>query len=145
MPVRNAVWRTVVAGLAALTLASCTTVPQQPALAILDRPATNDDAVPAFVDLSDMAADSVRLAAEDGGFRFYLARPAQDAGFCLIQVADGDEDRWGSACKSDGGPVLTANLLGYGSDAAVVADDADAGDLMAQGYEAVQDNILLRR
>lgn len=41
--------------------------------------------------------------------------------------------------------MLTTNLLGYGSEAAVVADGGDTGDLVGQGYALIQDNILVRR
>ena len=135
----------VVAALAMLALVSCTPEPQQPGMAILDRAASAEDEVPAFVDLKGKDPSTVRLAADLGGFRFYLARPAQEAGFCLIQVAEAGKDRWGSACTTDGKPVLTTNLLGFGSEAAVVADGEDTGDLVGQGYALIQDNILIRR
>ncbi|MBT2249100.1 hypothetical protein JHV56_10360 [Arthrobacter sp. BHU FT2] len=114
-------------------------------MAILDRAALAEDEVPAFVDYKGLDLSTVRLAADHGGFRFYLARPDQEAGFCLIQIADGAKDRWGSACATDDGPVLTTNLLGYGSEAAVVPDGEDTGDLVGQGYVLIQDNILVRR
>lgn len=87
----------------------------------------------------------MRFAAESGGFQFYLARPADEPGVCLIQFADENPDQWGSICKTDGGPVLTANLLGYGSEAAVVADGADVEDLVGHGYMEIHENVLVRR
>lgn len=145
MPVRGSVVTSAVVAVAMLTLAACSPEPQQPGMAILDRAASAEDEVPVFVDLKGTDPSTVRLAADHGGFRFYLARPDQKAGFCLIQVADEGKDRWGSACATDGGPVLTTNLLGYGSEAAVVADGGDTGDLVGQGYALIQVNILVRR
>ena len=137
-----------VAALAVLALASCTNAPgaqSQPKMALLERPAGSQDTVPAFVDMAGKDPSTVRFAGESGDFRFYLARPEKEQGFCLIQVAAGDGNRWGSACRTTGEPILTANLLGYGSEAAVVADGANVDDLLAQGYTPVQDNILVRR
>lgn len=88
---------------------------------------------------------TVRFAAESGGFQFYLARPADEPGVCLIQFADETTDQWGSICKTDGGPVLTANLLGYGSEAAVVADGAEVEDFLVQGYTSIHENVIVRR
>lgn len=127
-----------------LALAGCGSGPKT-GISALEAPAGDADRLTVEqVGYLDIQADSVRLLAEEGGHAFYAAVPENESGtgVCLVVV----ELQSGKASSGCGG-ALAASPLGlgaFGLDALLVADDHDAGDDLARGWEQVHPNLLVR-
>jgi hypothetical protein len=115
-------------------------------IAALDREATSEDQLPAYVVIEDLEVDSVRKAAESEGFTYFLAR-ADDAGTCLIRIRDADESSYMAGCGKGTGHVTTTSLPGTKdgpTDMALVTDGYATDDLEESGWTKIQDNILVQ-
>lgn len=112
-------------------------------ISALDREATSEDQLPAYVDVQDLEVDSVRKAAESDGFTYFLAR-ADDAGTCLIRIRDEDESAYMAGCGTGTGHVTTTSLPRTKNgppDMALVTDGYATDDLEQDGWTKIQDNI----
>jgi hypothetical protein len=53
-------------------------------IAALDRAATSDDQLPSYVLTQDLDVDSVRQVVVHDGVSYFISRPEEDNGFCVI-------------------------------------------------------------
>jgi hypothetical protein len=89
-----------------LVLSSCASGETGPA--ILDEPATSEDALPGTLSQDfGVEAESARLAGSVASTSIFVARDTAGHGICLVAVED---DEWASACSPHG----EAFELGFG-------------------------------
>jgi hypothetical protein len=71
-------------------------------IAALDRAATSDDQLPSYVLTQDLDVDSVRHVVKHDGINYFISKPEEDNGFCVIRTKGQDETAWGTALKRPG-------------------------------------------
>lgn len=126
-----------------LALAGCSSDPKSGVSALeasagpADRLATED------AETLGVSADSVRLLAKEGPYAFYAAVPENgaDAGVCLVVE---DEAR-GPQAGCGGIPSTRPLELGIGGlQARLIVDDYDSSGELANGWEQLHQNLLVR-
>lgn len=116
----------------------------QTGIKALDRDATPEDALPAFVSVPDPAnRDTARLLATRDGVRYFIAESDDSKTACLAVVPPGDSPGWHSGCGQNTGPGKILELQGAGgATASLLADDSDLGKL-DPGWTKLTENILV--
>lgn len=129
------------AGIAILLLSGCS---GQTSIKALDRDATADDALPAFVTAPNPAnTETARLLATRDGVRYFVSESDDSLTACLAIVPPGDSPSWHMGCGSNNGSDTIVELYGEGGAVAtLLADDADTGKIEA-GWTKIADNILI--
>ncbi|MCZ2821082.1 hypothetical protein O2V63_12135 [Modestobacter sp. VKM Ac-2977] len=143
--------RRTAAGVAAMVLAvtACSTS-AAPELAAFDRPATNEDAVPEYVDV-DPQLDEVRYIGAADGALVYAAQGQADQPWCVLVVVprsvEGGDWVAGSSCAggddfAQGGVrIAVRDAQGREGEALLLPDDF-TGEVEA-GWEIVEPNLAV--
>lgn len=99
----------------------------------LERDATGDDVLPAFVTgPTDIDESSVRFIGVHEGTRVWLAR--DESGLCLVQAVGENEDDWSMGC---GGGSEEFGMEGPGGSFVALPDDRNPPDGAVQISENV--------
>lgn len=116
----------------------------QTGIKALDRDATSEDALPAFVTVPDPAnRDTARLLATRDGVRYFIAESDDSQTACLAVVPPGDSPGWHAGCGQNTGPGKILELQGAGgATATLLADDSDPGK-PEPGWTKLTENILV--
>lgn len=125
----------------ALLLAGCS---GQAGIKALDRDATADDVLPAFVIVPEPAnAETARLLATRNGIQ-YFAVQSDDLKTACLAVVQGDESTsWQMGCGQNNGSGKILDLQGAGSlSASLWADGSDTGTI-EPGWIKLTDNVLV--
>ena len=131
----------VVMGMAFLTgVAGCS---GGDGIAAIDRSATSEDQLPSYVSTESLDVDSVRLVAEHDGIAYFISRPADGSGFCVIRIPDRIQTVWAAAC-GQGGNVVSTSSIGISQSVTLVTDGYSTSDLEKVGWEKITDNLLVR-
>lgn len=134
----------VVLAAVCLTVASCS---GGPTVTALDAEQTEQDVLPAHIMEAAVDPDSTRFAAERESYAFYLARPlnaVHDTEACVVIVHNQDETGWMAACSNVSPAVLMVGQIG-GLSASVIPDNYDASERIADGWERVHENLLVKQ
>lgn len=124
-----------------LTVTSCSS---GPTVAVLGTDQTDHDVIPGYI--TGVAPESIRFAAERGDYAFYLARPedwVRDAEACVVIVHKRDETGWVAAC-SNVSPAVPMVGQTRGISASVIPDNYDPSERIAEGWEQVHENLLVK-
>jgi hypothetical protein len=113
-------------------------------IAALDRAATSDDQLPSYVLTQDLDVDSVRQVVEHDGISYFISRPKEDNGFCVVRTKAQDDTAWGTACSTGTGKVVTNQTTGIPEVVTLVTDGYATDDLEEEGWTKIQENLLIR-
>jgi hypothetical protein len=113
-------------------------------IAALSDGAGPEDQLPAYVLTQDLDATSVRKVIEKDGITYFISRPAQDQGFCIIRTKGRDDTAWGAACGTGTGRVITNSITGIPEAVTLVTDGYSTDDLEEEGWTKIHDNLLTR-
>ncbi|WP_269936516.1 hypothetical protein [Arthrobacter sp. HY1533] len=129
-------------GLALLLLSGCS---GQTGITALDRDATPEDALPAFITVPDPAnRESARLLATRDGVRYFVAESDDSKTACLAVVPPGEPPNWVMGCGPNTGPGEILETTGAAmSSARLLADDSET-EKLEPGWTKVTENILVR-
>lgn len=132
----------VAAGVEGLLLSGCS----GPAgLTALDRAATDDDTLPAFVNLPEgVNRSSTRLLATKDGVRYFAAESDDARTACVAVVPSGEGPDWQVGCSDAAGPGQIATVSGQNGTLSTIllADGSDTGKL-EPGWTKIADNIMV--
>lgn len=124
-----------------LAVTSCSS---GPTVTALDADQTDQDVIPGYI--TGVDPESTRFAAEREDYEFYLARPEgwlQEAEACVVIVHKQDESSWAAAC-SNVSPTVPMVGQTQGISASVIPDDYDVSERIAEGWEQVHENLLVK-
>ncbi len=105
--------------------------------------------LPAHIEVADVAPGSVRLLAEQDDHAFYVAN-ALPGGVCLIYANHKHESDWQAGCAltepRQFSPTEPSRLeiSGRGLTAKLAVDGYDASKDLADGWEQLHPNLLVR-
>lgn len=138
---------------AILTLSACSTgTGTSPRIALLEREQTSEDRLPQSVptpEYMELDPGSTRLAVAHDGIAYYLASAQKSQSACLYAVAQTDPEQFIGAC---GGLGFSDEIMhgtgippvGSAGSYTMVADNADVRHLVADGWEQIHPNILIK-
>jgi len=132
----------VAAGVAGLLLGGCS-VPA--GLKALDRAATSEDTLPAFVILPEgVSGSSARLLVTQDGVRYFAAESDDARTACVAVVPPGESPDWHVGCSDASGPgqIVTVSGQNGSLSTTLLADGSDTGKLVP-GWTKIADNILV--
>ena len=123
-------------------------VVQPGSLQVLDR-APSDQDMPAgdYTSLSDARMEGARYLGTYSNSNYFAAPSTYDRNsFCLITEPVMDSDEWEATCNRmvDGRDVLTSISDLEGRWAVLVPDQFDHGELEAEGWVSVHQNLLVQ-
>jgi hypothetical protein len=113
-------------------------------IAALDRAATSNDQLPRYVLTQNLDVASVRHVVEHDGINYFISKPEEDNGFCVIQTKGQDNTAWGTACSAGTGKVVTNQTTGIPEVVTLVTDGYATDDLEEAGWTKIQENLLIR-
>lgn len=132
-----------------LGMTACGT--DDPGMAALAKEPTAADSPPADFEPRGINSDSLRFAAEQGGYSFYLALPEGathiEEGTCLVLDGPAIADGPVTGCGGKGPVPVNGLLVGVeagGITAHVIADDYDPVDELGKGWQKVHPNLLVK-
>lgn len=138
---RSSVSLATTAGLALLLLSGCS---GQAGIKALDRDATPEDALPAFITVPDPAnRETARLLATRDGVRYFVAESDDSKTACLAVVPPGESPNWFVGCgpNTGAGQIIESGGAGVSS-ARLLADDSDT-EKLESGWTKITENILV--
>lgn len=112
-------------------------------IAALERDATSEDQLPAFVSDESVNVESTRKVAEQDGVSYFIGTMADREGFCAYSVV---EDDFIGGCGTASGKVVTVSPAA-GSDLpqmTLVTDSYSGDDLERDGWSQVHENLMIR-
>ena len=132
---------TLAAGVVLLALAGCAGATS--GISALQVPAGPDDKLVGGAEVLRVAPGSVRLLADTGDFAFYAAVPDNPAerGVCVI-IVEVEASGASSGCGGTGREPVELGTAGVW--AKLVQDNYDAGKDLAEGWEQLHPNLLVR-
>lgn len=126
-----------------LALTGCSNDPKSEVSA-LEAPPGTADTFDGDAETLGITADSVRLLAEENGYAFYAAFPANRAGDRVCLVLDELKTDQAHAGCGDIPSVEPIELGIPGVRAKLVVDDYDASKELAEGWRQPHQNLLVR-
>lgn len=133
------------AGMAILLLSGCSGPAE---IKALERAATPEDALPAFVTVQESAnRDTSRLLVTKDGVRYFVIQSDDARTTCLARVPAGEAPNWLVGCgdtKNPGEIVnISSNISPEGPVSTILlGDDSDTGKIES-GWTKISDNILI--
>ncbi|QYF90414.1 hypothetical protein [Arthrobacter sp. PAMC25284] len=124
-----------------ILLAGCST---PNGLAAFQRATTTEDHLLPGIELPDKPGlEKVRLLADVDGVRYYAAQAESRALTCLVKVPNAEVGTLaaGSANSLGTGQIITISGMD-GTAATLVADGFETGELEAQGWRKIHQNVL---
>ncbi|MDJ0317375.1 MULTISPECIES: hypothetical protein [Arthrobacter] len=130
------------ASIAVLLLSGCSA---ESGLKALDRAATTEDALPAFVTMQEQVdRDSSRLLATRDGVQYFALQSEDAKTTCLAVVLPDADDEWQVGCSDTkrSGDIVSMSSLKGSLSTILLGDDSDTGKL-EPGWTKIADNILV--
>ncbi|WP_104119083.1 hypothetical protein [Arthrobacter sp. B1805] len=112
-------------------------------IAALERDATSEDQLPAFVSDEGVDVESIRKVAEQDGVSYFIGTWEDREGFCVYSVV---VDDFTGGCGTGSENVVTVSPA-PGSDLphmTLVTDSYSDDDLERDGWSQVHENIMIR-
>lgn len=134
-------WTTVAGAVFLMGITGCT---GGDGIAALDRDATSEDQLPAYVLTQNFKVDSVRRVAEQDEVTYFISKLNEDNGFCVIRAKGQDEAAWGMGCGTGTGKVITNFTMGISEEVTLVTDGYATDDLEEDGWSKISENLLIR-
>ncbi|WP_459277533.1 hypothetical protein [Arthrobacter sp. TMS1-12-1] len=112
----------------------------------LEAPLATDDNPPTEADIVYLDEGTSRLLTKMNGLLFFAGVETTDFGSaaCLAIVAPGPGQTTGG-CDLTDGELIGAPYIAFGVEARLIADGADVGGLIDEGWEQPHPNLILRR
>ncbi|MDR7160138.1 hypothetical protein [Arthrobacter sp. BE255] len=153
----TATWKLIIASAAVFGVGTCVAlgflwaamfVTQPGSLEVLDRaPVDQDMPVSDYASLEDARMEGARFLGTYGNSNYYAAPSTYDRNsFCLITEAVADDGVWEATCNRliDGRDVVTSISDLEGRWVILVPDQFDHGELEAEGWVSVHQNLLVQ-
>ncbi|MEW9872721.1 hypothetical protein [Arthrobacter sp. HS15c] len=150
-------WQLIIAFAAAAGVGTCVAlgflwaamfVAQPGSLEVLDRAATDQDMpVSDYASLEDARMEGARFLGTYSNSNYYAAPSTYDRNsFCLITESVADDGVWEATCNRliDGRDVVTSISDLEGRWVILVPDQFDHGELEAEGWVSVHQNLLVQ-
>ena len=153
----TATWKLVIAFAAVAGVGTCVALgflwaamflAQPGSLEVLDRaPIDQDMPVSDYASLEDARMEGARFLGTYSNSNYYAAPSTYDRNsFCLITESVADDDVWEATCNRliDGRDVVTSISDLEGRWVILVPDQFDHGELEAEGWVSVHQNLLVQ-
>lgn len=129
------------AGLAVVLLSSCSS---ETGIKALDRAATAEDALPAFVTVAEPAnPETARLLASHENIRYFILESDDSRTACLAIIPPGESPDWQVGCSENRGPGKIVELGKAGEATGILLGDGSDTGKIDTGWTQITDNILI--